>query len=148
MNDPDLTFKVELNLGYLHRRANRQQEALDAYTSALSAAERSGNRDWLSASVHTNLGRLHLLQNNLDQAGHHYDTAVRLARSTGDRMREAWALHGCSDVAAARRDLPAAVAALQEAVTILEPLGDRRLDEMRARLSELLSDTTAGQSPA
>ncbi|WP_158609858.1 BTAD domain-containing putative transcriptional regulator [Micromonospora sp. CV4] len=148
LNDPDLTFKVELNLGYLHRRANRQQEALDAYTSALSAAERSGNRDWLAASVHTNLGRLHLLQNNFDQAGHHYDTAVRLARSTGDRMREAWALHGCSDVAAARRDLPAAVAALQEAVTILEPLGDRRLDEMRARLSELLSDTTAGQSPA
>lgn len=147
LNDPDLIFKVELNLGYLHRRADRQQEALDAYTSALSAAERSSNRDWLSASVHTNLGRLHLLQGNLDQAGHHYDTAVRLARSTGDRMRGAWALHGCSDISAARRDLPAAVAALHEAVTILEPLGDRRLDEMRTRLSELLSDDTAGQSP-
>ncbi|MEH0932135.1 AfsR/SARP family transcriptional regulator [Micromonospora sp. CPCC 205558] len=145
LNDPDLTFKVELNLGYLHRRADRQQEARDAYTAALSAAQRSSNRDWLSASVHTNLGRLHLLQGDLDQAGHHYDEAVRLARSTGDRMREAWALHGCSDVFAARRNLPAAVAALHEAVTILETLGDRRLPEMRARLSELLSDSPAGQ---
>ncbi|WP_433309888.1 hypothetical protein ACQP0U_21475 [Micromonospora sp. CA-269861] len=41
------------------------------------------------------------------------------------------------------RDLPAAIAALHEAVTILEPLGDRRLDEMRGRLSELLSDRSA-----
>ncbi|MET8526571.1 BTAD domain-containing putative transcriptional regulator [Micromonospora sp. NPDC005172] len=147
LDDPDLIFKVELNLGYLHRRADRQQEALDAYTSALSAAERSDNRDWLSASVHTNLGRVHFLRGNLDEAGHHYDTAVRLARSTGDRMREAWALHGCSDVAAARRDLPAAVAALHEAVTILEPLGDRRLDEMRGLLSALLSDSSAAPAP-
>ncbi|MGI5519876.1 BTAD domain-containing putative transcriptional regulator [Micromonospora sp. CA-259024] len=146
LNDPDLIFKVEHNLGLLHRRAGRQQEALDSYTSALAAADRSGNRDWLSASVHTNLGRLHFLRDNVDLAETHYDTAVRLARSTGDRMREAWALHGCSDVAAARRDVPAAVAAMQKAVTILETLGDRRLDEMRARLAELLSDGTAGQT--
>ncbi|MEV4118725.1 BTAD domain-containing putative transcriptional regulator [Micromonospora sp. NPDC049645] len=145
--DPDLLFKVELNLGYLHRRADRLPEALDAYTSALTAAARSDNRDWLSASVHTNLGRLQLLRGDVDLAGHHYDTAVGLARGSGDRMREAWALHGCSDVAAARRDIPAAVAALHEAVTILERLGDRRLDEMRARLSELLSDNAAGSAP-
>ncbi|MEU4338793.1 BTAD domain-containing putative transcriptional regulator [Micromonospora lupini] len=143
LDDPDLIFKVELNLGYLHRRADRQQEALEAYTTALSAAERSDNRDWLSSSVHTNLGRVHFLRGDLDQAGHHYDTAVRLSRSAGDRMQEAWALHGCSDVAAARRDLPAAVAALHEAITILEPLGDRRLDEMRGLLSELLSGSSA-----
>ncbi|MFC0032590.1 BTAD domain-containing putative transcriptional regulator [Micromonospora chaiyaphumensis] len=139
LDDPDLIFKAELNLGYLHRRADRQQDAFDAYTAALTAAERSTDRDWLAASVHTNLGRLHLLRGDVDRAGRHYDTAVRLARSTGDRLREAWALHGCSDVAAERRDIPAAVAALGEAVTILEPLGDRRLDEMRGRLSELLS---------
>ncbi|MGC4755387.1 BTAD domain-containing putative transcriptional regulator [Micromonospora trifolii] len=148
LNDPDLIFKVEHNLGLLHRRAGRQQEALDSYTSALAAADRSGNREWLSASVHTNLGRLHFLRDDVDLAETHYDTAVRLARSTGDRMREAWALHGCSDVAAARRDVPAAVAAMQEAVTILEALGDRRLDEMRARLAELLSDSTVRQTTA
>ncbi|WP_433309389.1 BTAD domain-containing putative transcriptional regulator [Micromonospora sp. CA-269861] len=146
LNDPDLIFKVEHNLGLLYRRAGRQQEALDSYTSALAAANRSSNRDWLSASVHTNLGRLHFLRDDIDLAGNHYDTAVRLARSTGDRMREAWALHGCSDVAAARRDVSAAVAAMQEAVTILEPIGDRRLDEMRARLAELLSDGTVHQT--
>ncbi|MEH1164114.1 BTAD domain-containing putative transcriptional regulator [Micromonospora sp. CPCC 205539] len=148
LNDPDLIFKVELNLGFLHRRADRQQAALDAYTAALAAAERSSNRDWLSSSVHTNLGRLHLLRGNVDLAEHHYDTAVRLARSTGDRMQEAWALHGCSDVAAARRDIPAAVAALQEAVTILETMGDRRLDEMRTRLAELLLESTVGRTPS
>ncbi|MFI6234928.1 BTAD domain-containing putative transcriptional regulator [Micromonospora sp. NPDC050784] len=146
LDDPDLLFKVELNLGYLHRRADRQQEALDAYTSALAAAERSEDRDWLSASAHVNLGRLRFLLGDVDLADHHYDTAVRLARSRGDRMLEAWALHGCSDVAAARRDIPAAIAALHEAVTILERLGDRRLDEMRARLAELLSDTS-GPAP-
>lgn len=146
LNDPDLIFKVEHNLGLLHRRAGRQQAALDAYTSALVAAGRSSNRDWLSASVHTNLGRLHFLRDDVDLAGYHYDTAIALARSTGDRMREAWALHGCSDVAAARRDGPAAVAAMQEAVSILETLGDRRLDEMRNLLADLLSDSTVGQT--
>ncbi|MGW5558121.1 BTAD domain-containing putative transcriptional regulator [Micromonospora sp. NPDC003944] len=146
LDDPDLLFKAELNLGYLHRRADRRQEALDAYMSALAAAERSDDRAWLSASVHVNLGRLRFLLGDVDLADHHYGDAVRLARSSGDRMLEAWALHGCSDVAAARRDIPAAVAALHEAVTILERLGDRRLDEMRARLSELLSDNISGQN--
>ncbi|WP_433536677.1 BTAD domain-containing putative transcriptional regulator [Micromonospora sp. CA-249363] len=137
LDDPDLTFKVELNLGFLHRRAGRLHLALQAYETALAEAERSADRDWLAAIAHINLGRLRFVRGEHDRAAEHYLLAVDLARTTGDRMREGMALHGVSDVLAATGDRPGAVAAMREAISLLEPLGNPRLPEMRAILVEL-----------
>ncbi|MEV1333478.1 BTAD domain-containing putative transcriptional regulator [Micromonospora costi] len=149
LDDPDLTCKVQINLGLRHRRAGDLGPALHAYEVALAAADRSADRDWLAASVHTNIGRLRFVRGEHDRAEHHYRQAIDLARRSGDRMREAWSLHGVSDVLAARGDRAGAADAMRDAIGLLEPLGDRRLPEMRDILAGLeQNDPTKIQHPS
>ena len=144
-DDPDVRFKVEMNLGYVHRRSGDPDRAMSYYRAAATTAERSPERAWLTASVLTNMAVLDFTQGRHAEAGATFEAILDLARQTGDSGREAAALDGLAEVAEAQGRRQEAINHLTRAVDILRPLGGQMLEEVRAHLDRVLS--TAATPP-
>lgn len=148
-DEPELRFKVEMNLGFAHRRSGDPARAMHHYRAAEATAELSAERAWLSASVLTNIGALLFRQGEYQEAAAVFQTILRLARETGDPTREASALDGLAEVEEALGNPGEAITLLSAAVGILQPFGDRYLPAMLARLDRLTSaEQSSVASPA
>jgi DNA-binding SARP family transcriptional activator/Tfp pilus assembly protein PilF len=94
-----------------------------------------------AAGTWDSLGYAHLHLGHHKQAATCYRHAVDLYRRLGDRLGESTTLQYLGDVHEADGDQPAARAAWQQALTILDDLDDPDADQVRAKLHHL--DTNA-----
>jgi DNA-binding SARP family transcriptional activator len=132
--------------GWQHTQLGDHRQALAYCQRALVLFQEAGDRCGQAPTWHS-LGYAH------HQLGEHrpaidcYRHALRLARELGNRYIETEALAQLGDSYHALGDTEAAGTAWQDALAILEDLGHPDADEVRARLSGLVSRRTGPGDP-
>src|SRR5205807_3251175 len=108
------TCLVRINIGEVHRRMGRWDEALTAAKEALDLAERVGNPSYV-AIVHNNIGELYFSRGDYPEARVAKQRACEIAISIGSEAQAALARMGVGiarvfsgEVAAGRADLDSA----------------------------------------
>jgi tetratricopeptide (TPR) repeat protein len=95
------------------------------------------------------LGFVHLRLGQSAQALACYDRSVGIHRRLGDRYGQAWSLGHLGDAYHVIGDVPAALRAWRDALTILDDLNHPDVDQVRAKISEAASSpgSSAGSEP-
>lgn len=126
---------IALNsLGYGSALAGDLPRALRYCTEALTV-NNDIDHGKLRAHTYDSLGYIYAQLHEFDKSADCYGDALMLFREFGDRHSEADALVNLGDVARDRGDGSAAMAAWQEAASILSEIDQTRADQVRERLA-------------
>jgi tetratricopeptide (TPR) repeat protein/DNA-binding XRE family transcriptional regulator len=125
---------VGLNaVGWYHARLGQYQRALRYCRQALDLFQQLGNRRG-EGNAWDSLGYVNHRVGNHDDAVACYHCAVKIFRDLGDRFNLAEALTHCGDVHLAAADDRSAHRRWRQSLAILDELGHRNADAVRARL--------------
>jgi DNA-binding SARP family transcriptional activator/Flp pilus assembly protein TadD len=124
LGDREAQARALSDLGRLHRRQGRLEEAADTYRQALALQADLGDRA-AEAVVLRNLGSVHWRLGDYRQAADHYRRAWALYRDLGDDAGQADASVRLALVDARLGDETPAAAGLRSALELFTRLGDR-----------------------
>lgn len=118
---PDNEAKQLYGQGVVFYKAQRWQQALTKFQSALELYQQSGNR-LSTASTLNNIGLVYASLGNYPEALLYYEESLTLKRELGNREGEARTLHHIGNMYAAQTNPEQAIIYLKQAVDIYEDI--------------------------
>jgi DNA-binding SARP family transcriptional activator/tetratricopeptide (TPR) repeat protein len=122
--DPSGQALALTDLGHIHRRQGRNDEAIDDFQQALDLARAIGNQR-AQVTALNGLARVMRRQGRHEQATHSFEQALDIARAIEDRAGQAEALNGLGDTFWARGRQEEAAHSFEQALEVARASGDR-----------------------
>lgn len=123
-NDAEGMAHAQRDLGYIHWRCARLDEALVAAREAVRLHEAAGNLRGVAGDLH-NLAQVHAARGDYDEGYAYCQRARLLWEQLGERNEGARALTVLSRLNRLRGDLDAALAAAEQGIELHHETGDR-----------------------
>lgn len=123
-NDAEGMAHAQRDLGYVHWRCARLEEALAAAREAVRLHEAAGNLRGVAGDLH-NLAQVHAARGDYDEGYAYCKRARLLWEQLGERNEGARVLTVLSRLNRLRGDLDAALVAVQEGLALHRETGDR-----------------------
>jgi len=112
---------VQNNLGTLHYRQGRLDEAQACYLRALEQWRKTGSVSQM-ATTHNNIGNAHLARGDFERAAHSFEQAITMFRRAAQPHGEVTALAVLGEVELERGRVAQAIASLHKARALLETI--------------------------
>lgn len=125
LGDDRLLAQAQVRRASILTQLLRSDEALDGFLEAIDLAESTGDLYTLHIALN-NIGIVYTMQGRMAEVDAAAERQLEVARMVGAPGDLAWVLLQKGNQARARGDLPAALAALQEAADICRTIGPNR----------------------
>lgn len=134
-----------INLGWVHHRAGRGPEAVEAYTRSLWLSKELGDVQ-ATCYAQINLGEALQAMDRPTEALEHFAEALPLATQLGNRLLEAWALEGLGTMCHRLGRPTEARQHLTGALERYAPMGDPKAAHLRELLEQVNQTLTPTRS--